>query len=895
MRSTIMSHVIRGIATQKLRDLTDCELLSLFVKKRDESAFAVLMQRHTGMVQGVCRRILHQNQDAEDACQAAFLVLARKASSISKGESLASWLHGVGYRIALRLRTRSSRQTCQELNSKELPMSDHADDVTWREAMQILDEELNRLHTHYRTPLILCYLEGKTHDEASKQLGWSLGAFRGRLERGRERLRARLTKRGVTLPAVLFGAGLSYSAASASVLPKLTAGLAANILSKSNASQPDSSKVAALANTELRSLLLTKVQLATAIAIVLGFLSIGIVRNALADRSQDAVTSAKADQASKAKPKVFTQNERQKKNDSPQKILTLSAPVKRMRWSRDGSLMASFSERKQVKNGKTIRYCTFRIWDAKTGKMKQSFGEVKNQGVSWYDFSPDGKRLAISYRQPIERGDKIELYDIANANLFRTIDMPYGRSRVNFAFSPDGNTLAVCCAVPGKKTLRGSLRLYDLATGKLKQTLVCDAYLAISASFSPDGKRIAAGCHSGGIAVWDVSSAKLLKTLKTDDRIMAFAISPDNKHLAAGSGEDAVTLWNLKSAKPKVLKGPAALMQDLAFSPDGRHIAGVGWVDDDGKRATAIRLWNVRTGRLLREWPVSPRGFSFTPDGKRLAILHDEKTVKLWNITVGAKSNKSAKPNKTADADEMAVMQYVNRLRAAVKKPLDRQEVYRLAIKPMFQRSVVWAARKGKDGLVCELYQLYAGQPNRTTHGKTALAWAAGHNDAAVIKILLARGLSPNVRDTEGRTALHHSIGWDAKNVKLLLQHKVEVTALTKTGLSPLMLAAAAPDSVVVKMLIGKGAKIHESDSNGQTPLMYAAKNGRAKNAKLLIQHGAQRAAKDNKGQIALDLLKAPALLTEARGIVSVEQAQQLSLKIDRDLQELKRLLSPVK
>jgi RNA polymerase sigma factor (sigma-70 family) len=167
-------------AARAMRGLTDAELLGRFVAARDEAAFAALMGRHGGMVLGVCRRVLRHEHDAEDACQATFLALARQAGSIRKRASLPSWLHGVAHRLSLRLRADANRRTCHGPDAARPAQADAATAAAWQEAMQALDEELGRLPAHYRAPLVLCYLEGKTQDEAARQLGWTPGAFRGR-------------------------------------------------------------------------------------------------------------------------------------------------------------------------------------------------------------------------------------------------------------------------------------------------------------------------------------------------------------------------------------------------------------------------------------------------------------------------------------------------------------------------------------------------------------------------------------------------------------------------------------------------------------------------------------------------------------------------------------------
>src|SRR5262249_32744489 len=159
---------------------------------QDEEAFQALVHRHGPMVLGVCRRVLHNSHDAEDAFQAAFLVLARRADTVRKHESLGSWLHGVAYHVAAKARDRATTRQKHERRAGSPPTPDPLAEVTGRELLTVLDEELQKLSGVYRAPLVLCFLEGKTRDEAAGLLGWSLSTLQRRLERARKCLAARL-------------------------------------------------------------------------------------------------------------------------------------------------------------------------------------------------------------------------------------------------------------------------------------------------------------------------------------------------------------------------------------------------------------------------------------------------------------------------------------------------------------------------------------------------------------------------------------------------------------------------------------------------------------------------------------------------------------------------------
>jgi RNA polymerase sigma factor (sigma-70 family) len=212
----------RKAAQEHVADaMTDRELLQRFAAGREESAFATLVQRHGPLVYGVCRKFLRDAQEAEDAFQATFLVLACKAKSIRKVESVASWLYGVASRLSNKMRFRALRRRNREQKAATAGVTASADDLSWRETCLVLHEELNRLPDKYRAPLLLCYWEGQTQDEAARHLGWPRGTLKRRLEAGRERLHSRLARRGIMLSAVLLALSMSQRQAWASVGPKI--------------------------------------------------------------------------------------------------------------------------------------------------------------------------------------------------------------------------------------------------------------------------------------------------------------------------------------------------------------------------------------------------------------------------------------------------------------------------------------------------------------------------------------------------------------------------------------------------------------------------------------------------------------------------------------------------
>jgi RNA polymerase sigma factor (sigma-70 family) len=283
--------VVRQIRRMAGGDPTDRQLLEEFARSRSEDAFALLVERHGSFVLGVCKRVLKHEQDAEDVFQATFLVLAKKAGSLRWHDSVSGWLHGVAYRLALKARAEGLRRRAGERRAGERPPPPAP--VTWEELVPVLDEELQRLPARYRLPLVLCYLQDRTRDEAAQELGWSPGAVKGRLERGRDLLRKRLRARGLTLSAALLAAALAEKT-SLAVPGKLTAATAlagARVAAGQVVTGVVSAQALALARGALRATFLLKLRVAAVLLLALGTGSL-LAHRTLARRSPAAPADA---------------------------------------------------------------------------------------------------------------------------------------------------------------------------------------------------------------------------------------------------------------------------------------------------------------------------------------------------------------------------------------------------------------------------------------------------------------------------------------------------------------------------------------------------------------------------------------------------------------------------
>jgi RNA polymerase sigma factor (sigma-70 family) len=286
--SPILQLIRRVALDQRGRQLSDHELLRRFAGHGDEAAFHALLVRHGTMVLEVCRGVLGNEADAEDAFQATFLILARKATSVRKTASVGSWLHGVAYRTALKARAQLATRRKNEARAPARQVSE-PDDLTWREVRQVLHEELTGLAERYRVPLVACYLEGKTQDEAAAQLGLAKTTLKERLERARSMLRARLVRRGLGPATVLVATAWPSAAASAclpATLVSSTVKAAGPFAAAETVTAAASANVVTLAEGVMRAMFLTKMKTAiVVIATVLGLgtgvgLLTGISRNA---------------------------------------------------------------------------------------------------------------------------------------------------------------------------------------------------------------------------------------------------------------------------------------------------------------------------------------------------------------------------------------------------------------------------------------------------------------------------------------------------------------------------------------------------------------------------------------------------------------------------------------
>lgn len=650
----LLAHIHRLLAPSAVDLGNDAELLQRFVRSRDQAAFAVLVARHGPMVLRLCRRVLGDVHAAEDACQAAFLVLVRKAHRLRDPETLSSWLHGVAYRLALKARAADVRRRqieTERLHSVPSPSApDPLAEVSARELLAILDAELQRLPEKYRLPLILCCLEGRTQPEAARLLGWTPGSVKGRLERGREQLQQRLLRRGLTLPAALLALEATANTASAR-LPALLSAAILRAASPAETAGGIPAAVLALAEGSIGGMASAKGKLIAMLVLMLGLVTGGVgalVYPQLAAQPQKEREKAEAPTVREARQAKQLPRLDRYGDPLPPGALARLGTV-RLRPAQTLALLVCLPDGKTVLSvGSSEDHTLIYLWDMNTGRLLRCFEppfriRVPGQAA----LSPDGKTLVVSGWSYEERRFRFILLDVPSGK--QTSELKWSDpGLLAFAFSPDGKMLATA----GQNQ---PIRLWDRAS--LTELRRCGeagidwTHLA----FSSDGKLLASAGSEQTVQLWDVASGRKLRTLGGHSgRTTAAVFSPDGKLLATAGQDATIRLWEPATGKEvRDLRGKRGTSA-LAFSPDGTRLAsGDARQDGDNMALSPVRLWDVTTGR--EEWHVAGHQYmvgslGFSPDGKKLVSGTGGAVLHVWDVATGKDLLPFAEPQSFIDS-----------------------------------------------------------------------------------------------------------------------------------------------------------------------------------------------------------------------------------------------------
>jgi RNA polymerase sigma factor (sigma-70 family) len=628
------------LGTGQANALRDDQLLERFTVERDQTAFAVLVRRHGPMVLNVCRRVLHHAADAEDAFQATFLVLARKADAIGKRQALAAWLHRVAYRLALRARKQASTRRQLEQHSVGRLGSDPLDALTGRELLTVLDEELLSLPAAYQGPLILCYLEERTREEAARQLGLSMGTLKRRLELGRASLRRRLERRGLALPAAFLTLGslrLSVRAALPDVLTATTTRICLQTAAGKGVAEVVSAQTAALVSSTLRTMALGKLLAVGALLFAMTLVAAGFSVAVSGGQASPSASQANAPALAPVKGhQPGVSNGSQPAESLPagararlgqERFLNIGR-VFALAYSPDGRHLASGAW-----DG------SLRLWNTATGK-EQHLLNAHQGPVQHLAFSPDGRVLASVGSEP-----GLCLWNVVAGRPLRTIQ---GKGFSRVAFSPDGSKLA---GITG-----GKLHVWD-DTGKElwrdgdERTPLRRFYT--DCAFRGN-KTIAAVLHEWQEAPGSSTTYLVTRSLGPDREADSQKQLP-GRDSCAGFGPDAsflalrvqsktyeTTVWYfpLDSARPaRSVRIPNQIGSFLCVSPDRRMIAlsGDSWNQEDSQSSKFIQVLEISTGqeRCRFECPTDKGKLTlaFSPDCRTLSSSSVDMTVLLWDLT----------------------------------------------------------------------------------------------------------------------------------------------------------------------------------------------------------------------------------------------------------------------
>jgi len=680
---------------QRMRRLVGAEsdgaLLERFAQQRDETAFEALMERHGPMVLGVCRRLLGDTTDADDAFQATFLVLVRKASAVADRTRLGNWLYGVATRVALKARGQLARRRNRE--GREVPdmiVPQSAD--PWHELRPLLDEELRQLADRYREPIVLCCLQGMSNAEAARMLGCPEGTVSGRLTRAREQLRQRLARRGVVMPSSALSLALSHVA-----LPET---LRANTLQAAMATLagiPSTTAPALLAQGVLRDMLHLRLMFAglmTSFMFVIGISLTALVPTGnspspSADRLdaygdplppeavqrigttrfrldqvgdyQDFALSPDGRYLAAVKVTCLAQNKYtfaskfwEMPSGRPMELEhPLPADVQHLAFSPDGKWLATFGDQ-----------C--RLHDPRTGKEIQRPFESQSKHrhevfpIAW---SPDGK--CIAYRNTTwELRDEWRLrHELIPEQYLKPEDRAFYNSGES-QFSPDGRFLleqeysigARLWHLSGEGTLRLQLNHFPTTQG--------------STYFLAGGKALLHLTNDGDLEVWETATGKKRATIATglidkekNSSPASLWVHPNARTLAYGNFPGEMRLFDVLGILPEekldnvsvysFLHGSDLLLAngqseftilDLATrrrrKPDAFEIlrwVAVGKhhiVARSQNNDRALRVWDRETNKEVGPVgaPTSEvRGLTFSPDGNHLAVMLHDPRVSLWD------------------------------------------------------------------------------------------------------------------------------------------------------------------------------------------------------------------------------------------------------------------------
>jgi RNA polymerase sigma factor (sigma-70 family) len=598
----VLRQAVQFISAHHGDNRPDTDLLRDYLAAGDPGSFAALVRRHGPLVWRVCRQVLGHHHDAEDAFQATFLLLARKAGTIRAHTHLAGFLHGVAYRVAMTAKRAAARRRLRERQTPGRDQPSSSLEAASREVQTLLHEEIDRLPVKYRVPLLLCCVEGMSRAEAAQLLGLKEGTLWSRLAEARGRLRSRLARRGIDLFAVLSATALTTVAAQAAP-PSLEKTI--------NAILGDAARSAgatALVRKVSTAMLITRMKLATAVLILSGVLAMGV--------GLVARPSGKEEQPRQESKTVGT---------------VVPAEIPKTGFDRHGDALPA---------GALLRI----------GTLRYRTGGGPNQAI----LSPDGKTVAAA------SDSGIDLIDLATGKRLTLRDAPvrtrFGHTGSSLAFTAGGKELVHVTAAL-------NLRVRDVTTGKLLRQLGKNLEPRRGAGglmpvpvVGPRGVR-----WSG---VWDVPDSRSLVVIQ-DNEVVYLApasgkversfllpgelvsVAPDGKRLVTLDEKRSEAILFNESGKEQRRFAPPGPIHRATLAHQGKLLVTVNIESE-------IRVWDTGTGKERLKLPKieGPRDSStafvtvtaVSRDGKTLLAGTKTGEVLRWDLTTG-KARKPLRPH----------------------------------------------------------------------------------------------------------------------------------------------------------------------------------------------------------------------------------------------------------
>jgi RNA polymerase sigma factor (sigma-70 family) len=494
----------RRVALLQGTDLPDGELLFAFVNRRDEAAFAALVRRHGPMVLGVCRRVLRHEADAEDAFQATFLVLARKAKGIRAGGAVGNWLYRVAHTTAIKAKAMNRKRRMRELEAGSRPRHEACEEV-WQAVQALLDAELASLPDKYRAPIVLCDLEGSTILQAARHLGCPQGTVASRLSRGRALLAQRLARHGLVISVSTLIAALAHGTASAALSPMLLDATvrATGFMGHGVAS----AKVIALTQGVIQAMFLSKLRACVAgcVAMTMLVTAVGSIGHGI------MVAPASAQDAAPGK---------QAKQDE---VARLRAEVEQLRAQLEQT------RRDLVRAEKEIVL------------LKAQADLVRAQAEV---------NLLRAQAALAQQKQKQQPVPVAPALDDPRAKAPQGAPPMSVT-APDGRTVAT--------TQDQAIMLIDAQTGQILFKSLGHTAPITALAFSPDGKLLASGGKDKAVYLWSPPTGKQLRKIILPGPVSDVRFSEDAKLLLILEGDGTRHEVDVATGKElRVIRGEQA-------------------------------------------------------------------------------------------------------------------------------------------------------------------------------------------------------------------------------------------------------------------------------------------------------------------------------------------------